>query len=170
MVGYLVNITTAEENVFVLSLTPAPWTPTPTPTDNDGWIGATDQDVEGNWIWVDGPEGGMVFWIGDATGSLVAPFTYENWGRRPPVGMGDGNEPNDQGGEDYAHLQGFFGWNDLPNIDKTPRQGYFVEYGSNFVPIPEPSTLALFATGLAGLAFFGWRRRSRQRTHAALTL
>ena len=27
-------------------------------------------------------------------------------------------------------------------------------------PIPEPSTLALFAIGLTGLGFFGWRRRS----------
>jgi len=34
--------------------------------------------------------------------------------------------------------------------------------------IPEPSTLTLFATGLALLAFLGWWRRSRQRTHAAL--
>ncbi len=32
---------------------------------------------------------------------------------------------------------------------------------------PEPSTLALFATGLALLAFIGWRRRPRQRTQAA---
>ncbi len=35
------------------------------------------------------------------------------------------------------------------------------------VSIPEPSTLALFATGLAMLAFIGWRRRPRQRTQAA---
>jgi len=30
----------------------------------------------------------------------------------------------------------------------------------NGTSIPEPSTLALFATGLAGLGFFGWRRRN----------
>jgi len=35
-----------------------------------------------------------------------------------------------------------------------------------FTEAPEPSTLALFATGLALLAFLGWRRR-RHRTHAA---
>jgi hypothetical protein len=38
---------------------------------------------------------------------------------------------------------------------------------SSIVDAPEPSTLALFATGLALLAFLGWRRRPRQRTQAA---
>jgi hypothetical protein len=33
--------------------------------------------------------------------------------------------------------------------------------------IPEPSTLALFATGLALLAFFGWRRRGAVQVTAA---
>ncbi len=36
-----------------------------------------------------------------------------------------------------------------------------------FVNIPEPSTLALFATGLALLAFLGWRRRKAVQVKAA---
>ncbi len=107
----------------------------------------------------------MSFWLGDSTGDLVAPFVFAGWGSI--AGGGDGNEPNDSGGEDYAHLQGFFGWNDLPNIERTPRRGYFVEYGSNLVSVPEPSTLSLFATGLAGLGFMGWRRRKRVQLKAA---
>ena len=55
---------------------------------------------------------------------------------------------------------------------------YFDPYGSfsiiQWTPgnngggsIPEPSTLALFATGLAGLGFVGWRRRERLQLKAA---
>ena len=41
-----------------------------------------------------------------------------------------------------------------------------VQYDASSV-IPEPSTLALFATGLAGLGFVGWRRRKRLQLKAA---
>ena len=60
--GYLVNITSAAENAFVLSLTPAPWISSD-PLLNDGWIGATDKDVEGDWIWVDGSMGRKAEWF-----------------------------------------------------------------------------------------------------------
>ncbi len=38
---------------------------------------------------------------------------------------------------------------------------------ADFTPAPEPSTLALFATGLALLGFIGWRRRRVVRVRAA---
>ena len=34
------------------------------------------------------------------------------------------------------------------------------EVSATVVSVPEPSTLAIFAIGLAGLGFFGWRRRT----------
>ena len=40
-----------------------------------------------------------------------------------------------------------------------PLRGSYLVRGVAIVP--EPSTLALFATGLAGLGFVGWRRRKR---------
>ena len=46
-------------------------------------------------------------------------------------------------------------------------QIYFTVYHAEPEPVPEPSTLSLFATGLAGLGFMGWRRRKRVQLKAA---
>ena len=78
MGGHLVTITSAAENNFVFNTWPS------------GWIGFTDESVEGQWRWV--------------TGESV---TYTNW---------NGGEPNNAGNEDYAQFVSGGKWNDLPNI------------------------------------------------------
>lgn len=91
-----------------------------------GWIGGSDEETEGVWKWMTGPEMGTIFWNGNASGSTP---NYAKWNT---------NEPNNVNNEDYAHINGtgvgFVGsWNDLSNTgepsgDYQPK-GYVVEYG-----------------------------------------
>jgi hypothetical protein len=67
--GYLATVTTAAERDFIR-------TQMFTSQRDAIFLGGTDETSEGNWRWVTGPEGelngntGLVFWIGDETGSL----------------------------------------------------------------------------------------------------
>ena len=117
--GYLATITSQDE----MQLTGEQSTGT-------GWIGGSDQQNEGTWIWETGPEAGQVFWQGAANGSAPNGM-YEFWNT---------NEPNDFNGEDYAHITdpsiGILGsWNDLPNTGDADinspyhPKGYIVEFG-----------------------------------------
>ncbi len=96
--GYLATITSAEENNFVTVT-----------LSGEGWLGGSDNDSEGTWLWVTGPE----------AGNLIDSY-YTNY---------SGGEPNNWGGdEDYLHM--FVGgkWNDYKE-NNSRISGYVVEFG-----------------------------------------
>lgn len=122
---------------------------------NDGggaryaWIGASDQTIEGMWVW---ENGGNQFWQGDASGAPIGGL-YNNWG----------NEPDDFGGQqdaaaialdDWPVGSGFLGiasqWNDVNITNNLP---FIVEFNA----VPEPSS-----TFLLGLATLGMATRRRR--------
>lgn len=87
MGGHLVTVTSAAENTFIFNLWPS------------GWIGLTDELVEGQWKWVTGES-----------------YSYTSW---------NGGEPNNAGNEDYVQFVGGGKWNDLPNGYSLP---YVIEF------------------------------------------
>lgn len=109
MGGYLANITSGSENSFILN------------NVTHGalaWIGATDQNQEGAWIWADGPEAGSQFWQGSGPVS----DSYANWN----VGQSSA-EPSNGGedGEHFAHIYSSGTWNDAA---AEAAYGYVVEF------------------------------------------
>lgn len=87
MGGHLVTVTSAAENNFIYNLWPS------------GWIGLTDEVVEGQWRWVTGET-----------------YSYQSW---------NPGEPNNSNNEDYIQFVGAGRWNDLPNNQALP---YVLEF------------------------------------------
>ncbi len=117
--GYLATVTSANENSFIASK-----------LAGQGWMGASDATVEGDWQWVTGPESGISFWSGLSNGNSVN-GGYNNWG---------GGEPNNANNEDYAHFLNGGNWNDYPVSVGSNISGYVVEYGSM---LGDPTTLQI---------------------------
>lgn len=107
--GYLVTITSANEENFIFANVP----------QNNIWFALSDRIQEGYWKVDAGPENGTLINIGNYNGN-PQPGTYQNW---------CGGEPNDAGGEDYAVTKWGGGscWNDLPSTYSNP---YIVEFGT----------------------------------------
>lgn len=107
--GYLVTITSEEENDFIISR-----------LDQNGWMGANDKIDEGDWKWINGPETGTSFWSGGVDGDPVGE-AFTNWS--------PGWQPDNAGNEDCGQVVISMGgtWNDLPCTNTQSR--YVVEFG-----------------------------------------
>ena len=109
--GYLVTITSADENSFIFVNVP----------QANIWFAATDEVTDGRWVIDAGPEKGTVMKTsnGQTAGNIVG--VYNNWA---------GGEPNGYNhSEDYAvtNWGGASTWNDLSNNYSNP---YIIEYGT----------------------------------------
>ena len=110
--GYLVTITSANEESFIITNVP----------QNNIWFALTDRAQEGFWRIDAGPENGTLIKTqnGQTAGNIVG--QYNNW----CVG-----EPNNAGGEHFAVTKWGGGscWNDLPgNVSWS--NPYIVEFGT----------------------------------------
>lgn len=111
--GHLATITSQEENDAVFGLLTA-----------TSWLGGSDNEVEGEWRWVEGPEAGEQFWQGLAGGTAVN-GAYTNWAPgEPNQFFGPGNPEN------YAHLRADGLWNDLPD---SYNLNYIIEFGGDLL-------------------------------------
>lgn len=127
--GYLATVTSGAEQAFLdASVNPSLLT---------AFLGGSDEETEGVWKWLDGPEAG-------------AEVSYTRW---------SSFEPNNAGNED-AVLGWWIGnlWNDTSTSNSFR---YVVEYSRDpgVAPIPVPAALPLLAAALGALGFAARRRK-----------
>ena len=107
--GYLVTITSADEDAFIFNNVP----------QSNIWFALTDEASEARWTIDAGPEKGTLIKINNGQLNGNIPGQYNNWAT---------GEPNDSGNEDYAVTKwNGSQWNDLPNHFNNP---YVIEYGT----------------------------------------
>jgi hypothetical protein len=108
--GYLVTITSADEDNFIIANVP----------QSNIWFAATDEVTEGVWIIDAGPEKGTTIKTSNGQMNGNVQGQYNNWA---------GGEPNNSGNEDYPVTKwgGGTQWNDLPNGFNC---AYVIEYGT----------------------------------------
>ena len=108
--GYLVTITSADEDAFIFANVP----------QSSIWFALTDETSEARWTIDAGPEKGTLIKINNGQTNGNIPGQYNNWAN---------GEPNNSGNEDYAVTKwgGGSQWNDLPNNFSC---AYVIEYGT----------------------------------------
>jgi hypothetical protein len=108
--GYLVTITSADEDAFIQANVPA----------TNIWFAATDEVIDGTWVIDAGPEKGTIMKTSNGPTAGNIPGVYNNWAQGEPNGYNHG--------EDYAVTKWNGNkWNDLYNQWNNP---YVIEYGT----------------------------------------
>jgi hypothetical protein len=109
--GYLVTITSTDENTFIINNVPA----------TNVWFAATDEVVDGRWVIDAGPERGTLMKTSNGPTAGNIQGVYNNWCNGEPNG--------NNGSENYAVAKwnGAACWNDLSNNWNNP---YVIEYGT----------------------------------------
>jgi hypothetical protein len=108
--GYLVTITSADEDAFIFNNVP----------QSNIWFAADDRTTEARWVISNGPEINTLLRIGNASGTNQQ-GVYNNWAP---------GEPNDWGMNEDAAVTKWGGgnqWNDLSTANVNP---YVVEFGT----------------------------------------
>jgi hypothetical protein len=144
------------------------------PTKNGGngqILTKLTQVVGGDEVWVD-PNNSTAYLTGvDGSGNRVlaiVDLTTDTWKQNVPTGPGAHSVAVDPiTGEAFVPVGGFVAYPSLPGgWGTSPGSGAVC--GDNlgcvlvFAPVPEPASLPLMLTALAGLAALAWGRRSRQ--------
>ncbi|MDA7781621.1 autotransporter domain-containing protein [Candidatus Pelagibacter sp.] len=129
LTGYLVTITSAQENTWVKEKISA-----------NAWTGGSDSDTEKIWKWMDGPEAGQTYTCQNASGGTGAVISgcseqsYLNWVSGEP----NSHRASEGWEEDYMHVYGdptdvkFGKWNDFVGEminDNNKVTKYIIEYG-----------------------------------------
>lgn len=150
--GHLATMTSATENQFLVDNFLSGR------NGNGFWLGGyqipEQSTTSAGWQWVTGESWDYTnWWLGN-----VVP--------EPNDWPGMGNEDGQENYMGFSH-ESFGQWNDTQNNEYWMSFGYFVEYEiNNTSPVPEPTTILLFSTGIIGLA--GSKTKKKKRPPVSL--